>query len=125
MSSEAAAKLKNVSSEIPDNLNKDAYSVKFGENFSYDRVALVANREIICNYKGVLHEYLNIFKPNYTHDRIEGDYHFESRRLGSRSKNPNKYIDDGNILANAFHKEIGLFAITRKTPCCHARIKSV
>ena len=66
---------------------------------------MVSNRELICRYVGVLHEFLDVYKPGSTGSVIEGDYFFESRRLGNRSKNPNKYIDDANMLAAAYEKE--------------------
>ena len=91
--------------EIPGILDKDYYQAKFGTNFSYNRAIMVSNRELICRYVGVLHETLDVYKPNSTCSTIEGDYFFESRRLGNRSKNPNKYIDDGNVLAAAYEKE--------------------
>jgi FkbM family methyltransferase len=91
--------------KIPVILDKDYYQAKFGTNFSYNRVIMVSNRELICRYVGVLHEILDVYKPNSTCSTIEGDYFFESRRLGNRSKNTNKYIDDANVLADAFDKE--------------------
>jgi len=91
--------------KIPVILDKDYYQAKFGTNFSYNRVIMVSNRELICRYVGVLHEFLDVYKPNSTCSTIEGDYFFESRRLGNRSKNTNKFIDDANVLADAFDKE--------------------
>ena len=91
--------------KIPVILDKDYYQAKFGANFSYNRVIMVSNRELICRYVGVLHEFLDVYKPGSTGSVIEGDYFFESRRLGNRSKNPNKYIDDANMLAAAYEKE--------------------
>ena len=91
--------------KLPNNLNKDVYKFKFSENFSYYRACLVNNRQKICNYIGVLHEILVINKSNYTSEKIEGDYYFESRRLGNRSKNINKYKDDAEILENAYFNE--------------------
>ena len=92
--------------KLPDTLCKDAYQFKFGENFSYDRICLINNRKKIGKYVGVLHELFNISNPDCSIEKIEGDYHFESRHLGDRSKNPDKYKKDGEILEIAFNNEM-------------------
>ena len=91
--------------KFPDKLDKDAYKFKFGSGFSYDRICLINNREKIAKYVGVLHEILNVYKPNFTNELVDGEYHFESRRLGDRSKNPDKYKNDAEILEKAFNTE--------------------
>ena len=91
--------------KLPNTLNKDAYQFKFGENFSYDRICLINNREKIGKYVGVLHELFNISKPYCSIEKIEGNYFFESRHLGDRSKNPEKYKKDGETLELAFNNE--------------------
>ena len=90
---------------LPKNLQKDAYEFKFDKNYSYNRICLVNNRTRIAKYVGVLHEYICIDTTLYTIDSIQGDYYFESRRLGSRSKNPNKYKDDAKLLEKGYQDE--------------------
>ena len=91
---------------LPDKLCKDVYQFKFSQNFSYDRICLINNREKIGKYVGVLHELFNISKPHCSIEKIEGDYFFESRHLGDRSKNPEKYKKDGETLELAFNNEM-------------------
>tara|TARA_B110000027_G_C16122343_1_gene304033 strand:- start:2407 stop:8319 length:5913 start_codon:yes stop_codon:yes gene_type:complete len=91
--------------KLPDKLDKDVYQFKFGTGFSYDRICLINNREKIAKYVGVLHELLNVYKPNFTIELIDREYHFESRRLGDRSKNPDKYKNDAEILEKAYNTE--------------------
>jgi hypothetical protein len=91
--------------KLPDKLDKDAYKFKFDTSYSYDKICLINNREKIAKYVGVLYELLHIYKPNFTIELIHGEYHFESRRLGDRSKNPNKYKNDAEVLEKAFNTE--------------------
>jgi len=48
-------------------------------------------------YEGVVHEYAMCDDP-YDHARLEGEYQIESRRLGSRSLDPQKYARDRDLL---------------------------
>ena len=91
--------------KFPDKLDKDTYKFKFGTGFTYDRICLINNREKIAKYLGVLHESLHVYKPNFTNEMVDGEYHFESRNLGDRSKNPDKYKNDAEVLEKAFHNE--------------------
>ena len=91
--------------KFPDKLDKDTYKFKFGTGFTYDRICLINNREKIAKYVGVLHELLHVYKPNFTNEMVNGEYHFESRNLGDRSKNPDKYKNDAEVLEKAFHNE--------------------
>ena len=49
-------------------------------------------------YVGVLHEYPECKKKNYTTGYIKGNYYIDSRRLGNRSTDPNKYLNDAKTL---------------------------
>ena len=49
-------------------------------------------------YKGVVHEYAECDEAAYDEQRIEGDYYIESRRLGGRNKDPEKYARDRDLL---------------------------
>ena len=48
-------------------------------------------------YEGVVHEYAMCDDP-YVDARLEGEYHIESRRLGARSLDPQKYARDRDLL---------------------------
>ena len=90
---------------LPRVFNKDMYQLKFGKEFTYLRPLLINNRKK-WKYTGVLHEYLDSLEKNVSGEVLNGDYFVESRRLGDRNKNPNKYRDDANILCKAFDKEL-------------------
>jgi len=75
----------------------DAYRIKFGR---YERPLLVRNDRDFM-WVGVLHECL---VPTYDKAVIEtlpGDYTVESRQIGNRSRNPNKYAEDAALLKKA------------------------
>lgn len=88
--------------KLPSVLDKDFYSFSFG---NYPRVCLINNRERIGIYEGVLHEYFSIKKSGCSSETVDGNYNFECRHLGSRSKTPNLYQRDAEILALAFENE--------------------
>jgi glycosyltransferase involved in cell wall biosynthesis len=48
-------------------------------------------------YLGVVHEFSTCDHP-YVTQRLEGDYYVESRRLGSRNRDPQKYERDRDVL---------------------------
>lgn len=87
-------------------LTADRYMFKFGKGFSYERALLITNRKPWF-YRGVLHEFLDNNEPRTTLT-IQGDYYVESGRSGYRSKNPNKYAEDAEILAKAFEEDDSL-----------------
>jgi len=90
--------------KIPNVLNADMYQLKFGMNFTYLRPLLINNRKR-WHYKGVLHEFLASQENVNMTLIIDGEYYIESGRTGDRSKNPNKYRDDAEMLKKAFEKE--------------------
>lgn len=85
-------------------LTKDAYYIPFENPVSYHRLILASNR-MRWKYVGVLHEYIVNIDPIKSEEYLSGDYYINSRRLGNRSKNPNKYLDDAITLENAFQME--------------------
>jgi GR25 family glycosyltransferase involved in LPS biosynthesis len=91
---------------LPKVLDKDQYDLKFGNGFgfSYSRPLLINNHKL-WEFKCVLHEYLSCKEPNPSHELIDGDYYVESGKTGARSQNPNKYLDDANVLKSAFFVE--------------------
>src|SRR6516225_3743129 len=52
---------------------------------------------LAVRYEGVVHEYVTSDDP-FTGERLEGDYHIESRRLGARNRDPQKYARDRDLL---------------------------
>lgn len=90
--------------KLPPNLFQDMYQLQFGKAFTYLRPLLLNNRKK-WKYTGVLHEYLEANGHTASCCILGGDYFIDSRRLGDRNKNPNKYRDDAIILKNAFELE--------------------
>ncbi len=77
-------------------LTDDAYELRFGQGFTYWRPQILKNG-LPWSYRGVVHEYLHCEQP-FIRTRLEGDYHLESRRLGNRSADPEKYARDRDLL---------------------------
>lgn len=48
-------------------------------------------------YQGVVHEFPECLDPTHG-QRLDGDYHIESRRLGARNQDPQKYARDRDLL---------------------------
>jgi hypothetical protein len=92
---------------FPKNPDKDMYLLKYGgKDFYYTRSQIFNNKLKWC-YKGVLHEFSKCLdKNNVTSAKLDGDYFIDSRRLGDRNKDPQKYLKDANILVNAIEKGI-------------------
>ena len=89
---------------LPIHFDKDMYQLPFENPTSYYRSVLISNR-MRWKYNGVLHEMLANIDPIKSEEFLLGNFYIQSRRLGNRSKNPNKYIDDAVILANAYQNE--------------------
>jgi GR25 family glycosyltransferase involved in LPS biosynthesis len=90
--------------QLPNEMNADKYDLKFGCGFTYIRPLIINNRKKWI-YKGVLHEYLTCDNIESS-VHIDGDYYIESGKTGDRSKDPEKYFKDANILKTAFENEI-------------------
>lgn len=84
---------------LPEKMEDDSYQLIYGEGFTYYRTQLFENRKLKWKYVGVLHEYpdRNNGQP-YISTAITGKYYVDSRRLGSRSNDPNKYLKDAQVL---------------------------
>lgn len=93
--------------ELPKNLDKDMYLLKYGgTNLCYPR-AQIFNNKLKWVYRGVLHEYANCSnKTSIVSDKINGDYFIDSRRLGDRNKDPKKYLKDAQTLVKAIEDKI-------------------
>jgi glycosyltransferase involved in cell wall biosynthesis/SAM-dependent methyltransferase len=77
-------------------LTADGYSVRIRDGALYWRVQLFRDG-VPWRYTGVLHEVAVCDVP-HTQKRLEGDYRIESRRLGARNQDPQKYVRDAAIL---------------------------
>jgi len=77
-------------------LTADGYSVRIRDGAMYWRVQLFRDG-VPWRYAGVLHEVAVCDVP-HTKQRLEGDYRIESRRLGARNQDPQKYVRDAAIL---------------------------
>lgn len=77
-------------------LTADVYQLLYGPGVSYWRRQLFRNG-LPWRYVGVLHEYADCEVP-CVEERLAGDYHIESRRLGGRNLDPEKYARDAEIL---------------------------
>jgi len=90
---------------MPAKLTKDSYKVIYGKDFSYRRNQIF-KVDRIWKYVGVLHEYATSENnKNNTVATIEGDYYIDSRRLGNRNKDKNKYKKDIEILLRGAEDE--------------------
>ena len=89
-----------------ETLVSDGYEMQFRSGVQYMRKCLVNNRKR-WKYTGVLHEYIECAESGVvTTGQIIGNYYINSNRLGARSKNPNKYLDDAIVLENAYYKAV-------------------
>lgn len=77
-------------------LTADVYMMRIGGDFMYWRRGLFRDG-MPWHYKGVVHEYADCERP-FVEERLEGDYYVESRRLGARNKDPQKYARDAELL---------------------------
>jgi hypothetical protein len=94
--------------KIPYNLlTADGYNFNIMSGVKYMRLSLVNNHKK-WKYIGVLHEYIEIVNKDepIIIEKLQGDYYIQSNRLGARNKNPDKYLNDANILENAYNKAI-------------------
>ena len=87
---------------LPHTYEHDGYTFNFGNDVVYIRPLLINNRKR-WRFVGVLHEYLACLENSTPHKNIEGNYYIVSGRTGNRSQNPNKYLDDANILKKAHY----------------------
>jgi len=77
-------------------LTADAYGLRIRDRSTYWRLQLFRDG-VPWRYEGVLHERAVCDVP-HTRQRLEGDYHVQSRRLGERNQDPRKYARDAEIL---------------------------
>jgi len=77
-------------------LTADVYQLQYGPDVTYWRRQLFRDG-LPWRYVGVLHEYADCDGP-FTEDQLGGRYHIESRRLGNRNLDPDKYARDAEVL---------------------------
>lgn len=77
-------------------LTADCYHIYYGLDVTYWRRQIFRDG-LPWRYEGVLHEYATCDEP-FSEERLEGDYHVQSRRLGGRSMDPQKYARDAELL---------------------------
>ncbi len=78
-------------------LSADIYRMRLGDaSFTYWRPQLFRDG-VRVRYEGVVHE-TAVWESDCVVGRLEGDYHVESRRLGARSQDPQKYARDRDLL---------------------------
>ena len=90
---------------LPRDLTHDAYQLKLGQSFVYVRTLIVNNRKR-WRFVGVLHEYITCVDKEESSHTIQGDYHVDSGRSGSRNQDPQKYIKDATVLERGYHEEM-------------------
>ena len=84
-------------------LTADVYALRYGPGTTYWRRQLFRDG-LRWHYVGVLHEYADCHDP-FTEERLDGDYYIESRRLGGRNLNPQKYAHDAEVLLAEVERE--------------------
>ena len=90
---------------LPEKMTADSYEFKIGKYFVYYRSQLIKNdKKYNWKYVGGLHEYLDGSIVKKT-EKLDGDYYLDSRRLGSRSKEENKYMKDAQIFEELLKDE--------------------
>lgn len=96
--------LKNLKSALHATLPTQ-FSLHIGTGLTYTRPFIFHN-DHKWKFYGVLHEYAGLANegPVYT-CVINGNYHVDSRREGSRSKDPLKYQKDAEVLEKAYYEE--------------------
>ncbi|GJF10178.1 hypothetical protein NGTWS0302_31650 [Mycolicibacterium cyprinidarum] len=77
-------------------LTADVYQLQYGPDVTYWRRQLFRDG-LPWRYIGVVHEYAHCDSP-CTEERLNGDYYIESRRLGGRNLDPQKYARDAELL---------------------------
>lgn len=92
--------------KLPKSLTADHYLFIFGDggSFRYSRTLLFNNRKR-WKYVGVLHEYPACCEPAGEAVHVSGNYYFVSGRTGARSKDPNKYLRDAEVLERGLQEE--------------------
>jgi glycosyltransferase involved in cell wall biosynthesis len=78
-------------------LGADIYELRQRSSYGTFWRPLLFRDGLRVRYEGVVHEYVTCDDP-FVGARLEGDYHIESRRLGARNRDPQKYARDRDLL---------------------------
>jgi glycosyltransferase involved in cell wall biosynthesis len=78
-------------------LDADMYQLRQRSPYGVFWRPLLFRDGLRVRYEGVVHEYIRCDEP-FVGERLEGDYHIESRRLGARNRDPQKYARDRDLL---------------------------
>ncbi|WP_129582374.1 glycosyltransferase, partial [Rodentibacter caecimuris] len=91
---------------FPDTLIYDRYTLRMTNDMSgtnvYFRPLMFINDGSFY-WRGVLHEFVEQRKKTIVEYPIKGDYYVISGRFGARSRNPQKYFQDAQVLEKAFY----------------------
>lgn len=104
------------------NLTEDVYDVEFHQNnVRYWRPCIV-RESLHAKYIGILHEYLEL-PPTAKKKELRGA-HIMYGATGSRSRNPNKYLDDAMVFekelrTNPSPRNVFYYAESLKNAGCH------
>lgn len=79
-------------------LGQDLYQLRYGQTSNVFWRPSLFRDGLPVRYEGVVHEDV-IVDSDFNHDRLDGDYYIDSRRLGARNRNPQqKYESDRDLL---------------------------
>ena len=91
---------------LPEELTGDRYYFRMANSVTganvYFRTLMFRNDDSFY-WRGVLHEFVEQRKKTVVEQKIFGDYYVISGRFGARSKNPQKYFQDAQVLEKAFY----------------------
>jgi glycosyltransferase involved in cell wall biosynthesis len=95
---------------IPKEIDVDGMTLKFGTEIVYARTMIFRmdreyNNKPYWKYVGVLHEHPMCENPKQKNIYLDGDYYVESRRLGDRNRQPDKFKKDIDVFLKALEKE--------------------
>jgi len=91
---------------LPKTMTADLYGFLFSNEVcssSFHRYVLFNNQKR-WKYVGVLHEYAECMEPTTGRALIMGDYKCYGRTMGNRSKDPQKYQKDAEVLKAAYEE---------------------
>lgn len=91
---------------LPDVMTCNSYGLTYGSGFTYMRIQIFSNKlewEYVC----VRHEFARCTNKDVkiTSMWIKSDYHIASRRLGARSMDPDKYLNDALAMERCISTE--------------------
>ena len=92
--------------ELPEELTSDRYYFRMANSVTGANVyfrTLMFRNDGSFYWRGVLHEFVEQRKKTVVEQKIFGDYYVISGRFGARSKNPQKYFQDAQVLKKAFY----------------------